>query len=306
MWFKNLTVYKLREPWTLTAAALEERLTRQALTPCASLELESQGWVAPRDNGGIVESFDRQLLIALGIETKLLPATVVNDAAKARAAAFERARGFKPGRKALREFKEQALVELAPRALVRRRTVRAWIDGAAGRLIVDAASDSVAEKLTERLRETVGELPLQRLDADPAASTQMTRWLASGKAPGPLALGADCELVGASADKPTVGYRRHPLNGGPIRRHLEDGLRVRRLGLSWNERLDFMLDDELRLRRLRYLPTAESEGERDGDPDPRFEADFRLMVGEFAALLDDIERLMRVDAAPPEPEVARR
>ena len=78
MWFKNLQIYRLPAPWAVTPEQLEASLAKHAFTPCTSLELQSQGWVSPRDDGMLVHSVNRQMLILLGTEKKLLPATVID------------------------------------------------------------------------------------------------------------------------------------------------------------------------------------------------------------------------------------
>src|SRR3546814_10996077 len=93
------------------------------------------------------------MLIALGVEQKLLPSSVVQQAIDERASELEQREGFKPGRKQLRDLKDQVTAELMPRAFAKRRSTRAWIDPVSGRIVVEAASPSSAEDLLEVLRD---------------------------------------------------------------------------------------------------------------------------------------------------------
>src|SRR3546814_19846377 len=95
------------------------------------------------------------MLIALGVEQKLLPSSVVQQAVDERASELEQRQGFKPGRKQLRDLKDQVTAELMPRAFAKRRSTRAWIDPVSGWIVVDAASPSRAEELLELLRDGV-------------------------------------------------------------------------------------------------------------------------------------------------------
>ena len=140
MWFKNLQLFRLPEGWAMTPAGLEEALGRYPLAPCTGLQSTSQGWVSPRGNQQLVYSFEKQLLIAMGVEDKILPASVVNDVAAEKAEKMEAERGFKPGRKMLRQIKDEVTVSLLPRAFARRKVMRAWLDPQSGWLVVDAAS----------------------------------------------------------------------------------------------------------------------------------------------------------------------
>ncbi len=98
MWFKNLQVYRLPAPWAFTPEQLEEALQSQSFSPASSNELMRQGWDKPRPNGGLVHVVNKQMLMVLGTEKKLLPSTVVNQVAKARAAELEEQQGFAPGK----------------------------------------------------------------------------------------------------------------------------------------------------------------------------------------------------------------
>ena len=78
MWFKNLKIYRLSSPWTLTGEQLEETLARHAYQAGNNLEMQSLGWVPPRENGGLAHVVGGQILLNLRAEKKLLPSTVVN------------------------------------------------------------------------------------------------------------------------------------------------------------------------------------------------------------------------------------
>ncbi len=82
MWFKNLKIYRLSSPWTLVGDQLEETLARHAYQSGNNLEMQSLGWVPPRENGGLAHVVNGQILLSLRAEKKLLPGTVVNQVAK--------------------------------------------------------------------------------------------------------------------------------------------------------------------------------------------------------------------------------
>jgi recombination associated protein RdgC len=289
MWFKNLQLFNLDHPWSRTPGSLEERLARHPLAPCPALSLQSKGWVGPGESPALVQSLDRHMLIALGVEQKLLPAAVVNDAAKLKAEDWERQRGFKPGRKLMREFKDRAAAELLPRAFVRRRSTRAWIDPQAGRIVVDSGSPAAAELLVESLRDSVDELAVSLPQSGEAPGAILTAWLAAGRAPGNFELGEECELTGGGDTKAVVRYLRHPLQIAQIKRHLDEGFRVSRLALTWNGRVSLIVNDKLQLKRLNFLDIDEnSEAAQELGPEQKFEADFALMTGEYGVLLDEL------------------
>ena len=160
MWFKNLQIYRLPAPWAYTPEQLEKALEPQSFVPASSNELLRQGWDKPRPNGGLVHVVNKQMLIMLGTEKKLLPASVINQVAKAKAAELEEQQGFPPGKKAMKELKERVADELLPRAFTLRSNVWTWIDPVNGWLVVDAASPAKADDVVKLLLKAVDKMPL--------------------------------------------------------------------------------------------------------------------------------------------------
>ena len=58
-----------------------------------------------------------------------------------------------------------------------------------------------------------------------------------------------------------------------------------KLGLIWQERIRFVLTEDLTVRRLQFLDVLQEEAEQAGDDaESLFEATFALMTGELALL----------------------
>lgn len=298
MWFKNLQIFRLPAGWAITAAQIDERLSRHPLQPCGGLDRQSRGWVSPRGNDTLVVSLNRQLLIAMGTEQKLLPAAVVNQLAQERADQLEAQQGFRPGRKQMKEIKEQAADELLPRAFARRRSTYAWIDPVNGWLAIDAANAAKAEELIGLLRDDLADLPLTPFNTQLSPASAMTGWLASGEAPSGFTIDRDCVLQVPSEEKATVRYARHPLEGEEIRGHIANGKIATRLALTWNDRISFALTDQLQIKQLAFLDILKEEAESQADTvDEQFDADFALMAGELAHFLPDLAEALGGEVA---------
>src|SRR5690606_31311458 len=119
------------------------------LQPCGAFEMFSRGWVSPSGNDRLVHTVNNQHLIALGVDQKLLPASIIRQVATERAQALEQEQGYPVGRRQMRELKMRVTEELRARALTRRHVTRAWIDPANGWFAVDAAGVARAEELVE-------------------------------------------------------------------------------------------------------------------------------------------------------------
>ena len=288
MWFKNLAVYRLPAGLKLDVPALEEKLATLTMQPCGNMDRETRGWVSPRGDDRLLHVLNQQVLIALGSEAKLLPLSVVNQFAEEKAAEIEEQQCFKVGKKQLRELKEQVTDELLPRAFVRRRTTWAWIDPVNGWLVVDVATPAKAEELLETLSKSVDDLPVKRLHTELSPAGAMTDWLLSGEAPAGFSIDRDLELRAADEGKATVRYVRHDLEGEEIATHIAAGKQATKLGLTWNDRISFVLGEQMEVKRVAFLDILKEQSEQGENADEQFDLDFALMSGELAKLLADL------------------
>jgi recombination associated protein RdgC len=290
MWFKNLIVYRLPADWSVSAAELEDLLAKRPLQPCSPLEMTSRGWVAPAATGRLLHTVNQQHLIALGIEQKLLPASIIRQVALERAEALAVEQGYPVGRRQMRDLKTRVTEELRARALSRRRVIRAWIDPLNGWFVVDAAGAPKAEELTEILRVTLGgSFAVQFMETERSAQHSMSTWLQLGEAPLRFSIEQDLELVSSDATKATIRYTRHPLDPKEVQQHLKSGKNPTRLGLSWADRLSFVLTDKLQVKRLDFLEMSKDTADGgDVDAAEQFDIDFAVMAGELAKMLDDL------------------
>jgi recombination associated protein RdgC len=289
MWFKNLQIYRLPAPWAMTQAQLEQDLAPHAFQPGTSLDLQTQGWASPRDNGALVHTVNRQMLIMLGTEKKLLPSSVINQVTKAKASEIEEQQGFKPGRKQMKELKEQVTDELLPRAFSIRSNTWAWIDPVGGWLIVDAGSPAKADAVLKLLLKSVDKLPLESLRVALSPVAAMTDWLVADEAPSGFTVDQDTELRSTAESKATVRYVRHTLEADDVRRHIAAGKQCTRLAMTWNDKVSFVLTETLAIKRVAPLDVLkEGADTATQNEDERFDSDIALMTGELGKMLADL------------------
>ncbi|CAD6521815.1 Recombination-associated protein RdgC [Paraburkholderia metrosideri] len=286
MWFKNLQLHRLPAPWSVTPEQMQKWLAPHAFAPGNSVEMQSHGWASPRDNDSLVVALNGQMLLMFRTEKKLLPASVVTQVTKERALELEDQQGFKPGRKQMRELKEQVTDELLPRAFSIRRDTRVWIDGRNGWLVIDAASQAVADEVRGLLVKSIDQLPLGTVRVTQSPVAAMTEWLLSGEGPAGFSLDQDTELRSPNEGNATVRYVGHTLDAEDMRRHIEAGKQCMRLAMTWNDRVSFVLTPSLTIKRIAALdvlkeasdPTAQND-------DERFDSDFTLMTAELDRML---------------------
>jgi len=286
MWFRNLQLYRLPVPWDVAIDALEDQLARRRFMPCGSQDPESRGWLPPVADGPLVHSVGGQWLIALGIEQRLLPSSVVKQETEDRAAQLELTQGFKPGRKQMKDLKEEVTRELMPRAFTRRRKVFAWIDPKDGWFAVDVASVTRAEDVLEALRQSLDAFPLTLVRTETSPVAAMSDWLAGGEAPAGFTIDMDCELKSVTEEKAAVRYVRHALDGEEIKAHLTDGKLPTKLALTFDDRVSFLLTEKGEIKRLQFLDVVKEESDGSGESAQElFDAHFALMTGELKRLI---------------------
>ncbi|GGY92481.1 recombination-associated protein RdgC [Pseudoduganella plicata] len=288
MWFKNLQIYRLPAPWAFTPEQLEEALRPHSFTPASSNELMRQGWDSPRGNGSLVHVVNKQMLILLGTEKKLLPSTVVNQVAKARAAEMEEQQGFAPGKKAMKELKERVHDELLPRAFTIRGNIWTWIDPVNGWLVVDAASPAKADEVIKLLLKAVDRMPLESLRVQRSPVGVMTAWLQEDEAPAGFTVDMDTELRATGESKAAVRYVRHTLEPEEVRRHIAAGKQCTRLAMTWDSKISFVLTEALAIKGVKPLDVLKENEAVTRNDDERFDGDFMLMTGELSKLLTDV------------------
>lgn len=219
----------------------------------------------------------------------MLPATIINRFVKERLGDIEALQGFKLGRKAMKDLKQAVTDELLPRAFSLQRITYAWLDLANGRLIVEAASSAKADEFLEQLVKTVDNYPVQLLRTEMSPVAAMTDWLAAENAPAGFTIDRELELRSSDENKATVRYANHVLEGKEILDHISGGKRVTRLGMTWNDRISFVLNEHLQIKRINFQEIIKEESSKVADnEDEIFELDFTLMTGELAKMLTDL------------------
>ncbi|WP_088280052.1 recombination-associated protein RdgC [Ideonella sp. A 288] len=287
--FKNLIVYRLGPEGPASMADIEAALDRDRFIECGLTQPLSLGWVEPRGvaNAPLIEVVDGQWLLSLQVEQRILPGAVVRRRAEELAAKVEQATGRKPGKKQMRELKDQATLDLLPMSFTKRATVRLWIAPAQRLLMVDAGSSARADLALTQLAKSLVGVSAQGIQTQLSPAVAMAEWLSSGEPPQGFSVDRDCELKAADGEKPTVRYARHALDIVEIREHLKGGKQPTRLALTWQGRVSFTLTDGLQIKKLAFLDGV-FEGRKSGRDDEAFDADAAIATGELAPLIGDL------------------
>ncbi|NWC79787.1 recombination-associated protein RdgC [Pseudomonas putida] len=290
MWFKNLLTYRLTQDVPFEAEALEAALASKPARPCASQELTTYGFVAPFGKGEdapLVHVSGEFLLIAARKEERILPSSVVNDAVKEKVEEIETEQMRKVYKKERDQIKDEIIQAFLPRAFIRRSMIFAAIAPRLGMILVNSASAKRAEDLLSTLREVMGSLPVRPATVKIAPAATMTDWVKSQQAAEGFYVLDECELRDTAEDGGIVRCKRQDLTGEEIQLHLSTGKVVTQLALAWQDKLSFVLDDKMVIKRLKFEELLQEQAEQDGGDEAaqQFDASFLLMMMTFSEFL---------------------
>ena len=290
MWFKNLALYRFTEPFTLTTNQLEEKLSDKKFRPCGSHEEFSLGWTSPIGNATeqLIHASNGFIMLCLKKEEKVIPAAVINEMLQEKVSDKEDQEARKLSKKECSTLKDELIFELLPRAFSFSKKTYAYIDPKGGWIIVDAASAKKAEDFLSHLRKCLGSLPVVPVNTIDKPVVIMTQWLANqNSVPKDLLIEDECELRSTEDEGSLIRCKHHNLTLPEITNHLDNGKQVTKLAVNWTDRLSFIIDENLTIKRLKFLDliqdqVADTEAE---DEQTRFDVDFSIMSLELANFL---------------------
>ncbi|EBW4356258.1 recombination-associated protein RdgC [Salmonella enterica] len=292
LWFKNLMVYRLSRDITLRAEEMEKQLASMTFTPCSSQDMAKMGWVPPMGShsDALTHTANGQIIICARKEEKILPSPVIKQALEAKIQKLEADQGRKLKKTEKDSLKDEVLHSLLPRAFSRFSQTMMWIDTVNGLIMVDCASAKKAEDTLALLRKSLGSLPVVPLALENPIELTLTEWVRSGTVAQGFQLLDEAELKAMLEDGGVIRAKKQDLVSDEIAVHIEAGKVVTKLALDWQQRIQFVMCDDGSIKRLKFCDELRDQNEDIDREDfaQRFDADFILMTGELAALIQSL------------------
>ncbi len=288
--FKNIILYRIADEWKGELADVEKGLQSMQFQPCGATQDQSMGWAPPRGDahGALVESVAGQWMLRLQIETKILPSSVVKQTAQERAERIEAGSGRKLSSKAIRDLREQTMMELLPRAFAKRGSVPVWIDPTSRLVAIEASSPAKADEVALLLISSIDGFGMSPVQANKSVATSMATWLMSFDPPSRFDLDRECELKAIDETQALVRYTRHNIEIEEIKRHVQNGKMPTKLALTWASRVSFLLTDTLQIKKIKLLEAVIESNESQDEGEDHFDADVAIMCGELSNLIPDL------------------
>lgn len=284
MFFKNLRLYRLTEQWTLSAEELATKLQEFEFHPCGSLDPLRYGFAPPLGSHGtdFVHACNGYLMICAKKQEKLLPGGVIKEQLEEKVRAISEAEARPVGRKERDALKDEIIFSLLPKAFTRSTLHYAYIDPVSGLIVVNAASAKVAEDLLSKLREALGSLRCLPVTPSNIPTQSMTHWVRESQAPHQFELGEQAELQ-ATKDGRVVRCKKLDLTSSEFRNHLESGMHVSKIALTWKEAIHCVVDEQLGIKGLKFEDVLLDKA-NDRNPESKaeqFDADMAVMTLEL-------------------------
>ncbi|MDO9358718.1 MAG: recombination-associated protein RdgC [Polaromonas sp.] len=297
--FKAASFFRIADDFVLPPLeAIEEALQAAHFLPCGATQPESSGWVPPRGNKSTVlaESIGGQLIVQLCTERRPVPSSAIKSAVEERIEKYKEETGReRVGAKIKKEFKEEVLLDLLPRAFTKRSSTTLWLDPVHKFLVVDAGSLTGADKVVSFFVEALSGLQgkgagiaVTPVQTTMSASASMAHWLSSQEAPVGFTVDRDCELRMPDEQKASVRYSRHTLEIDEVAQHIVSGKIPTLLAMTWNDRMSFVLTDAGQIRKLKLLDVVLDGVQDKGKDDDGFDTDAAILTGELTGLIPDL------------------
>jgi recombination associated protein RdgC len=291
MWFKNLTLFRLTRPFAPGHDELNQALQGEAFRPCAKSVPFSYGWASPlgRHSETLCHTVGPYTMICARKEERLLPGAVINEQLQERVEVIEQQEARAVGRKERQQLKEELTLTLLPQAFTRSHTTYAYLDRNNQWLVIDASSANRAEELVTLLRQSVPGLSARLPLTAESPRVLMSQWLRGDGIPGGFELGDEYELQESDKEGGIVRCRRQDPLADEIQAHLDAGKQVTKLAMRWRDRIEFMLPEDLSIKRLRFTDTVKEElDDHAEDPTLQFDSDFAFMTLELSRFIDEV------------------
>lgn len=292
MWFKNLQMFRFKEPFQLEAEQLNDCMIDNKAKPCGATQQFTFGWVNPfgKEDDLFIHAANGFYLFAACREEKVLPASVVRQELEEKVSIIEAEEDRKVSAKQKRNMRDEIEFTLMKQAFTRKQITYGYIDLKRQLLCIDTSSHNKAEDVSVLLRKSLGRLPIVPLETNKKVSRCMTTWVSEQSCPGNFDIENNCEMIDPEQEKSVIKCVGQDLGCEEIINHLKSGMMISKLAMSWDEKLSIVLDDTLAVKRISFMDVLQEQRKdiNAESKEQQLDADFTIMVLEFGHLLDEL------------------
>ena len=179
---------------------------------------------------------------------------------------------------------------MLPKAFSKSSRLYAYIDIKNQWVVVNSSSANKAENLLAMLRQCIGSLPILPLKPEQDLMLAMTNWVKNDALPSPFQFASDIELKALDEEAAVAKLKNHDVTEEEVQLHITNGKFVHKLGLVWDEKAKFVINEEAAIKQIKFLDIVKEQTDDVPSDDKlaKFDADFALMTGELNNLVNDL------------------
>lgn len=290
MWFKQAKIFQLTDPIRYSPNDLAEKLEELAFQDCLPSMPYGAGWVSPIDeeDAPLVQAMNGYMMICLQVEEKILPPIVVRQELAKKIKQIEASESRKVSPKEKYALKDEITAMLLPRAFSKLTKVYAYLDTKNHWLVLGTANAKKTEQFMLAFKKSFGEninsFQIKKL------SSLMTSWLKHQNYASSFSIEKSCVLQDANLESRVIRCKEQDLFESPIQLLIKDGCEIKQLALNWQDRIDFVLLDDLSIQGIQFKDEiiAQAKEMEAGTKQQQFNADFLIMTETLDGLLKDL------------------
>ena len=292
MLFKALRFYTLPSTYLsgLNMTEVFNQLEENIFVPCGKVDKEKYGWIPPMEGYSTMlhHTVGPYMMFCAKKEEKILPASVINDTVQEKVDLISQQQQRKVFRKEKISLKEEATLELLPKAFTKSKKIFGYLSLTDNMVVVNTSSASEAEEFLSYLRQTLESLPAQLPETQQIPGDVMTNWVNRQQPEEDFILDGDCVFYNPMEDGNKITCKHQDLTSDEVTGMISAGKVVKSLSVSWNEALSFTLDDELSVKQLKFSDLIQAKiDESDAeDAQAQFDSDFAVMTAELSVFFN--------------------
>lgn len=291
MWFKQAQIFQLTDSMRFSPEDVAEKLAIFTFEPCLPSLFSTQGWVPPaegEEGAPLVRHINGYIAICLQIEEKILPATVIRQGVEEKVKEITQAQNRKVYGKEKLALKDEVIFSLLPRAFSKFTKIHAYLDTKNHWLILSTTNAKKTEQFMSAFKKAMTEdvhaFELKKL------SPTLTHWLKHKDYPMSFAVEKTCVFQDPQQQNRVVRCQNQDLFAQSIQTLIKEGCEVKKLALSWQDRIDFTLLDNFSLQTIKYKEEllAQAKDMEAETSQQHFDVDFLIMTGTLSGLVKDL------------------
>lgn len=295
MFFKNITFFHLLPNLIHNADQIKEAVEKLLYTPLLPSEEVGEGWYPVASEKETVYTHGNHVLLCVRMAKKLLPASILKERTAQAIQELERRQDYSVGKQKRQEIKEQVRLSLLKQAFSSEKDVHLWINLDERYVAINSASKSQLDAVLSLLGKTFASFPLVPYEVNAPIGSYLSGALFGDIAVGEAFTIENNFVVESGHDSGLkVNYKNYELDAEEVEKHVNAGLVVSLLGVTWQDRIycHLISNPTLQIKGIEPLNTlAEDTDQTQFDLDDEqdaFDVNFFMMTQEIDALRADL------------------